>query len=258
MYFSFDLEVSHWDPDKIPQLGISCAALAFSPPYGGMETQVFSASGTFMTPSECRTLARFILIHSMSRNLITWNGLAFDLRILDYWATRDTPDGIAWTGALRCLAENHIDPAFLMLAQLGFMIGLKACAEAVGVRGKLPGMSGVLAPSLWRGYDGKEGADMQRQISILGVEPGSAEARQLVLDYVEQDARATLETYLALRSGGSIYWKTRAGNRSREPWTPARKDGDLLCVREANELPLPDYSGSFKPRRKYIEWLFEN
>ena len=263
MYVAFDIEVSRWEEGAL--MPISCAAMAFDPPLeNGTETYVWGAVGQdFMSPGVCRNFARSLLMYSMERTVVTWNGAAFDFRILTGWAKQHTPDAIVWQGALENLTMEHIDPGLLMACQKGFMIGLDTCAKAVGVQGKMAGMNGKYAPVLWTGLDGSEDAEVLRALSDLGIVPGTPDARRLVLDYVKQDALSTVKTYVALKEKGFVQWITKRGRPSRYPWVPAvyREDeqmaGDLLTVRDALLLPEKrfDYLSNPMRREDCIDWM---
>jgi hypothetical protein len=90
-------------------------------------------------------------------------------------------------------------------------------------------MSGLLAPELWaRGeYD-------------------------QVLQYVEQDARCTLELAEACEHSGRLRWISRRGGSRNMPLPKG-----WLSVDEALKLPLPDTSWMTKPisRECCTEWL---
>lgn len=254
MYVAFDIEVSKWDEDEL--MPISCAALAFDPPLDdGTRTMVWGY-GDFMPPVLCRSFARALLFHAMTRRVITWNGLAFDFRILTEWVSKSTLDRLVWRGALENLAMEHIDPGFLMLCQRGYMIGLDTCAKALHVKGKLPGMSGKYAPVLWTGLTGNEDDETREAVEQIGLTPGSEEARELCRAYVQQDALATVNTYVALKSAPSVQWTTRAGRPARYPWVPIKYNedeplsGDLLTVRDAISLPRPNTRGLSSPMKK--------
>lgn len=272
MYASFDIEVAEpFDETKRAdgsfvhppyQLPISCAAIAVYTESEGID--VFSFGIDYkMSPAQVRELVGTLsILSSMGYPIITWNGAGFDFRCLEFWAKQGMSQFAArlWSEEIIFLARNHIDPGFLMTCQFGYMIGLNTCAQALGVEGKLEGMSGRLAPLLWSGLTGKEDDDTLREIASLGMVPGSLQARNLCLNYVKRDATTTLEVYLALRDLhplAGIRWTTLRGGVSRSAWEPVRDmNGDLLSVLEANSLPQPDISWMKNPRERseYISW----
>jgi hypothetical protein len=162
---------------------------------------------------------------------------------------------------------HHIDPAFLCLCQMGYMLGLEAVAQALGVQGKMEGMRGDLEPLLWGGAAGLPGgldgvatdedhermADAAVMAAKMGVgNMGSQEARRLCLRYVAQDARATLDVYDGLSRVGreGLRWTTKKGTRSTKAWDPARVGGALLTVADARMLTEPDTSWMTEPRTR--------
>jgi len=273
MYASIDIEVAEsFDETKKDdgsfvhpphQLPISCAAIAVYTESEGINVSSFGIDYK-MNPAQVRELVGTLsILSSMGCPIVTWNGVGFDFRCLEFWAKQGLPQFAArlWSEEAIFLARNHIDPGFLMMCQFGYMIGLNTCAQALGVEGKLEGMSGKLAPLLWSGLTGQENDDTLKEIANLGTVPGSLRARNLCLDYVKQDAITTLEVYLALKNLhplGGIRWTTLRGNISRTAWIPERDmNGDLLSVLEANSLPQPDTSWMRNPpreRSEYISW----
>jgi len=160
---------------------------------------------------------------------LTWNGLGFDFRVL--------ADESRLHLTANELALAHIDIAFAMFCDLGYMIGLDTAAKGIGLPGKPEGMDGAKAPVMW-----KQGR----------------EAQEAVLQYVAQDVRMTAAIYEAILERGCLPWTSSRGNPMR--W-PARKPKDgsnrLLTVREALALPLPDTSWMTNPwpRSKFAGWL---
>jgi hypothetical protein len=99
----------------------------------------------------------------------------------------------------------------------------------MGLSGKTEGMSGLQAPELW--------------------ERGEFDQ---VLQYVEQDARCTLELAEAAEQSGRLRWISGRGG-SRDMPLPK----GWLSVDEALKLPLPDTSWMTNPvkRERLTEWL---
>jgi hypothetical protein len=138
-------------------------------------------------------------------------------------------------------ALSHIDPAFQMLCQKGFMIGLAAMSEGLGLAGKTEGMDGLRAVEMWK---------------------GTREDQDKVLEYVAQDARATAMMYEAILEKGYVRWITKRGSWSRYPWIPKIiRDEEaftyrLFTAKESLEIPEPDTSWMDKPlpREKFYGW----
>lgn len=233
---AFDLEITKEIPDGSDwrdhrPLGISCAATLRSDEdeprlwHGPVQHDGLALR---MMRSQCSLLAVFLSeMQAKGYTIVTWNGLGFDIPVL-----AEECGGLVGFDNLRDLAMGHIDMAFSMFCEKGFMIGLNAAAHGLGLAGKTEGMHGDLAPAMWR-----QGRETQEK----------------VLEYVAQDARTTLEVYQAVVSKKALPWTSRAGRAAM--WVPAQ--GRFLTVQEALELPVPDTSWMTDPwpRSKFAGWL---
>ena len=127
------------------------------------------------------------------------------------------------------LARDHVDMMFHVFCQLGYPIGLGKAAEGMGLPGKSSTEAQKLAPNMWADglYDE-------------------------ILDYVAQDARATLSVGQACEERSEICWITRKGYPTCKPLP----DG-WLTVTQAMALPEPDTSWMDSPmlRTKFTDWL---
>jgi len=244
-YVAFDLEITREIPEGAEDwatfrpLGISCAATTESDGpeelynlWHGSE-QHSGMLAPQMSPALCRRLVSYFVTRQKDGyRIVTVNGLGFDFDIL---AEECQDDSAAET--CRQLALGHTDIGFAMFCQKGFMVGLSAMAKGLGVAGKTEGMSGALAPSMWA---------------------ESRESQEKVLEYVQQDVRATANIYDALLATRRMYWTTKRGARSKRPWYPKISgDGHIINVREALGLPEPDVSWMDKPwsREKFCGWI---
>ena len=163
-------------------------------------------------------------LSKMSRKgyeIVTWNGLQFDLDVLAEEAKLP----------VECskLARQHVDMMFQVVCQMGYMLSLDAAAKGMGIRGKLEGMSGQLAPEMW------ERGEYDR-----------------VLEYVEQDARSTLELAYAVERAGRLRWISRRGKPC-----DMRLPNGWLTVDEALKLPYPDTTWMTDPvkRNSFVDWM---
>lgn len=276
-YMAFDLEVARLvDPDQNP--GITCAAVAASDgrsmTWAGRCAEGWASE---MSDLEVGQLARTLLYWSREYTFVTWNGLAYDWRVLAERVKDKSVFASTLYAEIAALAVHHVDPAFLCLCQMGFMLGLDAVSKALGLAGKMEGMRGDLEPLLWGGYGvmalaseptGEDKATWEERIAatrtiaeVCGVEPGSQEARRLCLRYVEQDARATLDVYRGLCKVGAdgLFWTTKKGTRSIKAWDVAKVDGEPLIVDQCLMLAEPDTSwmkgGPAITREKCAGWL---
>ncbi|HPH94549.1 MAG TPA: ribonuclease H-like domain-containing protein [Anaerolineaceae bacterium] len=229
-YCAFDIEIANPLPDGIEDwksarpLGITCAATCLE----GQQPRVWFGKNPDGSPSERMTrreaaeMVDFLKQTAATHTLLTWNGLGFDFDILAEESGR--------LQDCRSLAWNHVDMMFHVFCLKGFAIGLDKAAKGMGLPGKTEGMHGDLAPRYW-----KEGK------------------RDLVLQYVAQDVRTTLDLALAVDGLRKLRWITAAGG-SRDMPIPR-----WLTAREAVNLPEPDMSWQKNPwkRSKFTGWLQE-
>jgi hypothetical protein len=230
-YLAFDIETAKavpgedfdWKPHR--PLGISCAA-AF--PCDAKEPIVWFGKNPDGTPAHCmsrgeaanvvRELADLV---ARGYTLLTWNGLGFDLDVL--------AEESGCHNECRELALNHVDMMFHVFCDRGFPVGLEKAAQALGIPGKPPGMSGLLAPQLWaqgRYHD--------------------------VLNYVIQDIRIILQVASKCEARCRFEWITRRGSSSSMDLPRG-----WLAARDALRLPEPDTSWmeSPIPRHEFTRWL---
>lgn len=195
---AFDLEiaevVTNWqDLDPIRGLGISCAALCWggepvvwhggSPPY---TLKYWKKVTPPVTPRLSQEEARELLDELQSepdRVIVTWNGLSFDLHVLGVEA------GDIESAARLAISDQHIDLMLLFASVRRHRLSLKAAALACNSHKGAGGIdSGEDAPKLW-----------------------AAGQYQQALEYVAQDARATLDVFRHLVQHGGFTWTSRRG-----------------------------------------------
>ena len=229
-YLAFDIETAKILPENYGDLhshrplGISCAAVRES---GKTESLTFFSTDSDGSPSlqmNSKDLAELV-DYLMDRQgagytIVTHNGLGFDFDILAEESNR--------TEDCKILALNHVDMMFHIFCEKGFGVALNAAAKAID-KSKPEGMSGSMAPRLW-----KEGE------------------HQKVLDYVAQDCLLTLEVAHKSEQEGSFQWITQKGR-------PAfmNLSNGWLTVDEAMKIPPPDTSWMDNPwpRSKFVDWL---
>lgn len=230
-YLALDIETvklvpagaSDWRPYR--PLGISCAATIAAEQEcpklwcGGRNRE---RPAKRMKRDEVRKLVRYL--QEAVRNghtIVTWNGVGFDFDILA------EESGLVET--CKQLARNHVDMMFHVLCQLGYGVSLSAAAMGMGLAGKVRGMTGIQAPSLWA--EGK---------------------RNQVFQYVAQDARTTLAVAEKCETERLLCWETRSGRKRRitlpKGW---------LLVSSAQKLPEPITFWMTSPwsRQKFTAWL---
>jgi len=235
-FLAFDIEIADDLPEERPwqevaPLGITCAATysnrGISHVFHGAE-QEDGRLAPRMTKDGCMALLTHLIgATSVGIPIVGWNSLGFDLQVLGY-------ETGAWS-EIRYLAQyDHIDPAFQMLCERGYMVGLNTACKGMKVEQKLEGVEGAQAPAMWR---------------------GTREDQDKVLAYVQQDAKITGLLYKAVVEAKALYWRTKRGSISS--WAPTMKAERMLLVDEAAILPSPDTSWMTnpRPRSKYSGWL---
>jgi hypothetical protein len=230
-YLAFDIETAKeipgvgfdWKPHR--PLGIACAAVL---PSNAEKAILWHGTTESSTPSQkmasadAGNLVKCLLEYvENGYTLLTWNGLGFDMNIL--------AEESGMLAACKEMALSHVDMMFHVFCTQGFPVSLDKAAQALGIPGKPPGMTGLLAPQLWA--QGKF---------------------QEVLDYVVQDVRIAMGIALKCETQRKFEWITQKG---------FKKSMDLpqgwLAVRDAIRLPEPDTSWMSRPipRSEFSGWL---
>ena len=227
---AFDIEIAHEMPDEAQDwsrfrpLGISCAATQIA----GKEPELWFGTengGQYrqqMVPSEAQELVIYLQEQvAQGRTILTWNGLGFDFDILA------EESGMLTECAQ--LARKHIDMMFHVFCLKGYTLGLDKAAKGMGLAGKIPGMTGDMAPGMWQ-----------------------AGRYQEVLEYLKQDVRTLLDLWAAVDGRRQLNWTSNRGYPQRlslpQGW---------INVENALTLPLPDTSWMSNPwpRTKFSGWL---
>ncbi|MFC1923537.1 ribonuclease H-like domain-containing protein [Chloroflexota bacterium] len=229
-YLAFDIEIAKILPDDVQDwsphrpLGISCAATLSDDGeltlwYGKTSTADFTPQ---MSIEETQSMVEYLKSASDSGyQILTWNGLGFDFDIL-----AEESDMLS---ACRELALNHTDMMFHIFCLKGYPLGLDKAAKGMGLKGKPFGMSGEMAPRMWK--DGQF---------------------QEVLEYAQQDVHTTLDLAKVTEIHNQLKW---ISNRGKSQYLPL--SSGWLTVQEAQTLPLPDTSWMSDPwpRTKFSKWL---
>lgn len=213
----------NWKPYR--PLGISCAA-AF--PCDAKEPIVWYGKNPDGTPAqrmsqgEARNVVgELVNLVAEGYTLLTWNGIGFDFDVL--------AEESSCHNECRELALNHVDMMFHVFCDRGFPVSLEKAAQGLGIPGKPPGMSGLLAPQFWaQGH------------------------YQDVLTYLVQDVRIVLRIASECEARRRFEWITQRGFRSSMDLP-----GGWLTARDALRLPEPDTSwmDSPIPRHQFTQWL---
>lgn len=233
-FAAFDLETAKefpaeefdWRPHR--PLGIACAAIFVGDTKPVSLWHGKNATGR-PTPRMNRAETQQLVLAladlvEQGYTLVTWNGLGFDFDIL---AEESGEPEICSR-----LALDHVDMMFHVVCQLGYPVSLEKAAQGMDLPGKMAGMSGLEAPKLW-----------------------AAGQHQQVLDYVEQDVRATLALAQAGEQRRTFAWITRKGTQCTMPLAQG-----WLTAASAQKLPLPDTSWMTTPvrRSEFTAWLTTN
>jgi hypothetical protein len=230
-YLAFDIETAkeipgvdfNWKPHR--PLGITCIAtqsIECDEPRHWLSHTSSGTPAAQMTQADVAAFVRY-LASAVTNGFVplSWNGLAFDFDVI--------AEESGLVEQCRTLARNHVDMMFHVVCIKGFPVALKNAASGLGVQGKLAGVEGIDAPSLWANgqYD-------------------------VVKDYVAQDVRTTLAVALKAESQRSFAWTTRKGTRSSMPLSRG-----WLTVKAAARLPLPDTAWMSDPpsRDVFMSWL---
>lgn len=233
-YISFDLEIAKVVPDDAGSdwkncrpLGISCWAVSWIGDDGKLQVSACHGEDADGKPtSQLSRLEAVGLVEmlqdfvSRGYTLLTHNGCSFDFDVLaeESGLHRECCD----------LAMNSVDTCFLVHCLKGFPVSLEAIARGLKLQGKTEGMDGALAPQMWA-----EGKYVE------------------VLEYVAQDARATLNVAMEIESIQGLYWISKTGRRN---WLYIPK---LVTVKQAMRLPEPNTSWMTEPmpRSKFTAWM---
>ncbi len=226
-FLAFDLEIAKVLPENASDLmvhrplGISCAATlaAGGEPilwHGRKDGQVADR----MVQADAGELVLYLQeMVSAGYTIFSWNGLGFDFDVL--------AEESGMVRQCRDLALNHVDMMFHFFCLKGFAVGLDSVAKGMGLKGKPAGIEGSLIPGMWAKGE-----------------------HRVVLDYVAQDARTTLEVAQAVQDKGRLCWITNRGDMRIAPV------GTWLKAEDACALPEPDVSWMAKPwpRTKFMGW----
>jgi len=230
-YLAFDIETAadipgpdfNWRPHR--PIGITCAAIVASdasqPVVWHGKTPAGAPSPRMTRDETCEVVKTLVAKAAEGYTIITWNGLGFDFDVL----AEESGAG----DSCRELALGHVDMMFHIFCEKGFPVSLEKAATAMGIAGKLDGLSGWQAPRLW-----------------------SKGEHQKVLDYVAQDVRVALQVAQIAESKKSFSWKTQKGTTNSLPLSRG-----WLSVRDALKLPEPDTSWMTNPipRKSFSGWL---
>ena len=229
-YLAFDIETAKILPDDVQDwsphrpLGISCAATL---PDDGQATVWYGKTSLDdfapqMSVEETQSLVEYLVSAADSEyQILTWNGLGFDFDIL--------AEESGMHMECKEMALNHTDMMFHIFCLKGYPLGLDKAAKGMGLKGKPHGMSGEMAPRMWKDDQFQE-----------------------VLEYAQQDVHTTLDLAKVTEIHQQLKWLSNRG----KPQFLSLPSG-WLPVQEAQKLPQPDTSWMSNPwpRTKFTKWL---
>lgn len=167
---------------------------------------------------------------SKGYNILTWNGLSFDLQLLGHYASRLDDCGR--------IALSHVDMMFLVVCHKGFFLGLDKALKGANIESKrhtvelndrtvFSEMNGSKAPLLWR----------NKEFSA-------------VREYLKVDVEQPLKLARHIENTGQIRWTSNSGKANS-------LRTEMLTVKEALKLPLPNTSwmSDPKPREEFYNWI---
>jgi hypothetical protein len=231
-YLSYDIELYDELPQENPDLKIIKPSVAAT--CTDFDDCYFYDDDPFMTIPTANLLVDSMLNYQDNGyKVLTWNGLSFDLQLLGYYSGRLEDCGK--------IALNHVDMMFLVVCHKGFFLGLDKALAGAKIETKIHSvelndntvfseMNGSKAPLLWR----------NKEFSA-------------VRTYLRGDVEQPLKLARHIETAGYIRWISNSGKLNS-------LKTDMLTVKEALKLPLPDTSwmSAPKPREEFYNWIPEN
>jgi hypothetical protein len=239
---AFDLEITKEIPegadiDSLRPLGISCAALAANNSVNQIMHDNYRSS---MSVSTAQGLVNLLMDYDEAKyTIVTWNGLKFDFDIL--------AEESGMHDECVELALNSVDMMYQIFCMKGYPVAMQRTAEGMGLQGKTEGMSGKLAPILWR----SKPEDGIALIAAGFPYTSKRENQDLVLEYVLQDSVTTLEIFEESQRTNYLTWIAKSGRIN------SYRLSDWRRVRELIDLPTPDQSWMTDPIEKesFTSWF---
>lgn len=234
-FASWDLEISQ--PENMPDIDhgdkdlwaygpfhITCAAVHLSDTghverWYGWDRDKAPSYAPYMTQEEATHFLMYLnKLHNDGYILTTWNGTAFDWRLL----ARET----GLHELCVSLALQSFDPMLQVHGLKGYPVSLGATAAGFSLGTK--DMDGGLAPTLW----------------ALG-------CYEKVLNYVEQDARLLGQIVQAILKARGIKWISKSGSFQFLRFPKLYRAGKIRT------LPRPDTSwmDDAIPLERYYAWM---
>ena len=222
-FIAFDLET--FSPEE--PYGISVAATCQDGQSPRLWYESPLAECLPLSPRQAGFLVDYLKIAvDREYTLLTWNGLAFDFKVLGEVSGMWDTCGV--------LALNHVDMMFQFFCRYGYWIGMNAIAHGLGLPGKdgHEAVSGALAPVAWR---------------------ESKEKRIEVCKYAEADVATLLGIAKEATKQGCFKWLSTRGRQMNKPFS-----GTWRTVKECLAMPPPDVDWIKEPhtRVEMMDWIF--
>ena len=210
-----------WDRDNPSSLDIACICVMTIDSQLTENTVVHQNEGKAMTHEQIQVVCNQVKdICNQGGKFITWNGLGFDMQLLDK---------IDNTLKQLILSEHHIDLMFHFTRKKGYMIGLNKVSQGFSIGEKT--MTGLDAVKLWAKGE-----------------------FQKVIDYNIKDVELLRDIYYKVIETSKIKWLS--GNHNI---CYLNVDTSQLSVGNSLNIPRPsdkDISWMTKEHKQICEWAW--
>ncbi len=210
-----------WDRDDPSSLDIACICVLIIDDKQQENTIVHHNEGKAMTHEQIQVICDQVKnVCSQNGKFITWNGLGFDMQLLDK---------IDNTLKQLILSDHHIDLMFHFTRKKGYMIGLNKVSQGFSIGEKT--MTGLDAVKLWAKGE-----------------------FQKVLDYNINDVKLLKDIYYKVIETSKIKWLS--GNHNI---CFLNVDTSQLSVGNSLNIPRPpnkDVSWMTQEHKKLCEWAW--
>jgi uncharacterized protein YprB with RNaseH-like and TPR domain len=225
-FASFDLETAT-PIDPFSDIKISCAAVAIE----DGDVNVWKGIPHMNKFACAMMVGDFLQMQKDGYTFLTWNGTAFDFRVLAQSSGMKT----------ECaqLAMSHVDMMLLVTFRKGWRLSLQAALMGARLEGKLKEVTL------------STGETIDDMSGLMAIELWQAGEYDAVLAYLREDVLQPLALARKIESQKMISWVSRKG-RYQAVSVPK-----LTTVEETFLLPKPDTSWMTDPptRESFIEWM---
>ena len=210
-----------WDRDNPSTLDIACICVMIIDSNRNENTVVHHNEGKAMTQEQIQKVCDQVkTICNQGGKFITWNGLGFDMQLLDK---------IDNTLKTLILSDHHIDLMFHFTRKKGYMIGLNKVSKGFCIGEKT--MTGLDAVKLWAKGE-----------------------FQKVIDYNIKDVELLRDIYYKVLETNKIKWLSGSNNICY-----LKVDTDQLSVSDSLNIPRPsdkELSWMSHEHKQICEWAW--